>query len=83
MILPDKYVPYNKSNIYYSDLILQTMNTMKKGKTIEVLWNKFQKDNQNISFNNFYNSVLLLAILNLIEIDEGGELNEIKKTGNI
>ena len=82
MILPDKYVPYNKTNIYYSDLILKVLSTIKKRKTIELLWNKFHKEYELVSFNNFYNSVLLLIMFGLLEVNEGGELYEVKKTRN-
>ena len=82
MILPDKYIPYHKSNIYYSDIILGVLSDMKKNRTIEQLWNTFKSKYKDISFVNFYNSVLLLVMLNLLEMNKDGELIEISKNGN-
>ena len=55
---------------------------MKKNRTIEQLWNTFKNKYKDISFVNFYNSVLLLVMLNLLEINKDGELIEISKNGN-
>ena len=57
MILPDKYVPYEKSIVYYSDLVLGIIMNMKEPKTIEIIWNRFKKVHKSISFSDFYNSV--------------------------
>ena len=82
MILPSKYVEYKKSYIYYSDLIIETIIAKNGGKSIEIIWNVFHKKHKEISFNSFYNSILLLFMLGLVEVDERGELREIKKIGN-
>jgi hypothetical protein len=82
MILPDKYVPYEKSIVYYSDLVLGIIMNMKEAKTIEIIWNRFKKVHKSISFSDFYNSVLLLAMLNLIIVNKESDLIEVKKVRN-
>lgn len=80
MILPDKYINYENSNIFYSDLILEILFSIKGNRTIENVWNKFHKKYSNISFSKFYNSILLLFMLDLVSLGKEGDLYEIKRT---
>lgn len=82
MILPDKNTPYEKSIIYYSDLILEMLYTIKDEKNIETIWYIFHKKYEDINFASFYDSVMLLFMLNLIKLNEKEELEIIQKNKN-
>ncbi len=73
MILPNKYVTYNKSYISIADNIINIIKTSKKrNPRIEQIWIAFSKENKNVSFTKFYYSIILLFMLDLISDQNGG-----------
>lgn len=69
MVLPNKYVKYEDSYIYYSALLLKLVD----GKQHEQL---FELVKDEMSYDIFTTALLLLYSLGLIEMGEGGYLYE-------
>lgn len=73
MILPDKYINYQKSYIGISNEIVGIALAMKKKFYVEEIWKKFKTKNEKITFSKFYNAYLLLLLFEIITINKEGE----------
>ena len=72
MLLPNKYVGFNKSFICVSACIFDVL--AKQSLDIDKIWRQFNKRYPEISFDVFVKTLVFLRICQFIDINSKGEI---------
>lgn len=73
MILPNKYINYSQSIISSCDTLLGLIVDTKQERYIEDFWNLYKKNDYG-NFSRFYQSLLVLIMLDLVDVNKEGEI---------
>lgn len=72
MLLPNKYVGFNKSYVCIAACVFDVLG--EKKYSVEKLWERFSKKYPSINYNFFIKTLVFLKICQYIDVNSEGEL---------